>query len=158
MLLLRLNNSTPNYTDMGLLDRIRKDDAAPKKEPKKTSKKAAVSKDVETVEGAVVNAPAKMLQPWMLALVRRPHMTEKAARLAQESNVYTFEVPCEAEKIALKKAIEKMYNVRVLSVRTVRGEGKMVRRGRVTGARNRWKKALVQVAPGQTIDIYASAS
>lgn len=141
---------------MGIIDRIRKDDAAPKKEPKKTSKKVAVVKGGE--EGAVVKAPSKLLSPRELALIRRPHMTEKAARLAQEENVYTFEVAFDAEKVSLKKTIEKMYNVRVLAVRTVRGEGKIVRRGRVSGARNRWKKALVKLAPGQTIDIYASAS
>ncbi len=141
---------------MGLLDRI-KDGAAPKKEPKKTAKKTAVTTDVAVAETAS-KAPLKALQPWALALIRRPRVTEKAARLAQAENVYTFDVSYDAEKIALKKTIEKIYNVRVISVHTVRGDGKTVRRGRTTGMRNRWKKALVKVAPGQTIDIYASAS
>jgi large subunit ribosomal protein L23 len=141
---------------MGLLDRI-KDGAASKKEPKKTAKKTAVTTDVAVTDTAP-KAPSKVLQPWALALVRRPRVTEKAARLAQTANVYTFDVPCDAEKIALKKTIEKMYNVRVISVHTIRGDGKTVRRGRTIGTRNRWKKALVKVASGQTIDIYASAS
>jgi large subunit ribosomal protein L23 len=143
---------------MGLLDRIRKDDAAPKKETKKTTKKAAVAKDVVTTDAPVVNAPKKALPASSLALIRRPRVTEKSARLAQTANIYTFDVPCDAEKIALKKTIEKMYNVRVLSVHTVRGDGKTVLRGRIAGSRNRWKKALVKLAPGQSIDIYASAS
>jgi large subunit ribosomal protein L23 len=105
-----------------------------------------------------VNAPKKALPASSLALIRRPRVTEKSARLAQTANIYTFDVPCDAEKIALKKTIEKMYNVRVLSVHTVRGDGKTVLRGRIAGSRNRWKKALVKLAPGQSIDIYASAS
>lgn len=144
---------------MGIIDRIRKSDAAPTKElKKKTAKKVVATTSEETTTVAKVNAPAKQLQAWALKLIRRPRVTEKASRLAQEENVYTFDVPCDAEKIAIKKTIETMYNVRVLSVRTIRGEGKFVRRGRIEGQRNRWKKALVKVAAGQTIDIYASAS
>lgn len=142
---------------MGLLDRIRKDDAAPKKEPKKMAKKTVASTDIVATD-ATVKTVMSALQPWVLALFRHPRVTEKAARLAQTENVYTFDVAVHAEKIALKKAIEKLYHVRVVSIRTIRGEGKNVRRGRTEGTRNRWKKALVKVAPGQTIDIYASAS
>ena len=142
---------------MGIIDRIRKSDAAPKKEPKKTTKKAAVA-TTDAAPATQTNASAKQLQPWALKLIRRPRVTEKAARLAKEENVYTFDVPVDAEKIAIKKTIEAMYKVRVLSVHTIRGEGKIVRRGRIEGQRNRGKKALVKLAAGQTIDIYASAS
>ena len=143
---------------MGLLDRVRKSDA-PAKEPKKTTKKGAAVQASEGTEPTVGAAASKsVVQPWELSLIRQPRVTEKAARLAQQENVYTFDVSCDAEKIVLKKTIERLYKVKVVSIRTVRGDGKIVRRGRVSGTRNRWKKALVKVAPGQTIDIYASAS
>ncbi len=153
-----MNSSTPNPLSMAIIDRVRKSDTTPAKEPKKTTKKAVVkpASDV-VVQGDAMNAK-KRIPLGAQALIRKPHVSEKASRLAQSGNVYTFDVPVDAEKIAIKKAIEALYNVRVLSVHTVRGIGKVVHRGRVTGTRNNWKKALVKVAPGQTIDIYTSAS
>lgn len=87
------------------------------------------------------------------ALLIRPHVTEKAAHLA-ELGTYVFEVPFEAEKIAIRKAVESLYKVKVSDVRTIRHAGKPVFRGRRHGARNRWKKALVTLAAGQKIDLY----
>ena len=75
----------------------------------------------------------------------------------QTANTYTFSVPLDAEKIAIRKAVEARYGVRVLAVRVIRGAGKMVQRGRITGQRNRWKKAMVELAPGQSIDVTTSA-
>lgn len=85
-------------------------------------------------------------------ILLKPHVSEKASVLA-DRGVYVFDVPLHANKIEIGKAVEAIYNVDVTDVRTQRGIGKPVRRGRVTGRRNTWKKALVQLKKGQTISI-----
>jgi len=83
----------------------------------------------------------------------RPHVSEKAAHLT-EHNAYVFDVPVAAEKIAVKQAVEALYKVKVTKVRTLRGPGKMVRRGRKSGRRRNWKKAIVTLKAGQKIELY----
>jgi large subunit ribosomal protein L23 len=82
-----------------------------------------------------------------------PRVSEKAAMLAAK-DVYVFNVPINANKVEVGKAVEALYSVNVIQVRTIRGIGKIVRRGRSVGARNRWKKALVTIKAGQKIDLY----
>lgn len=82
-----------------------------------------------------------------------PHVSEKAAFLASKGT-YVFNVPVTAGKIEVKKAVEALYKVKVVRVNTVRGIGKTVRRGRMEGRRNNWKKALVTLKAGQKIDLY----
>jgi large subunit ribosomal protein L23 len=101
----------------------------------------------------MVKAPTTVLPSWMYSIVGAPRVSEKASRLVQETNVYTFNVPISAEKVAIRKAIEARYGVKVVAVRTVRGPGKVVRRGRVEGRRNAWKKAMVELKPGSSIDL-----
>ena len=86
-------------------------------------------------------------------LLVSPRVSEKAAMLASKG-VYVFNVPVSANKVEVKKAVEAQYNVKVDSVNTVRGPGKIVRRGGTSGVRNMWKKALVTLMNGQKIDIY----
>ena len=71
-----------------------------------------------------------------------------------QRGTYVFNVPIEAEKVSIKKAVEALYKVKVSAVRTIRHEGKPTKRGRRAGVRNRWKKALVTLVKGQRIDIY----
>lgn len=139
---------------MGIIDRIRKQptdktksdkDAAPKKKATKRSADADLA----------VKAPATVLPAWMYSIIGTPRVSEKSSRLTQEGNTYTFNVPVSAEKVAIRKAVEARYGVNVMAVRTVRGPGKIVRRGRVEGRRNAWKKALVQLKTGQTMDVSA---
>lgn len=138
---------------MGIIDRIRKqpadkatkDAAAPK--TKKTTKKQEADLSVK--------APTTVLPSWMYSIVGAPRVSEKASRLVTETNVYTFNVPISAEKVAIRKAIEARYGVKVVAVRTIRGAGKVVRRGRIEGRRNAWKKALVELKPGSSIDLSA---
>ncbi len=80
----------------------------------------------------------------------RPLVTEKSA-LAQKHDTYTFVVQPRASKRAVKEAVEKVYGVRVIQVRTSRYDGKKVRSGRINGTRSAFKKAFVTVAKGQTI-------
>ncbi len=139
---------------MGIIDRIRKQPATKPTKDAATPKTKKTTKKQET--DLSVKAPATVLPAWMYSVVGTPRISEKASRLVQEGNTYTFNVPISAEKIAIRKAIEARYGVKVVSVRTVRGPGKIVRRGRISGRRNAWKKALVELATGQTIDLSAS--
>ncbi len=86
-------------------------------------------------------------------LLRKPHVSEKAAHLGQ-LGTYVFQVPVSAEKVGIRKAVEALYQVSVIGVRTARYQGKPVHRGRRSGARVGWKKAFVTLAKGQTIQLY----
>lgn len=126
------------------------DDAKASRTPKPTKKPArkeeAVSK--ETVVGKVSGGLDLADR-----LLLKPHVSEKAARLA-DKGIYVFDVRLDAEKVAVRKAVESLYNVKVEKVRIVRGIGKPIRRGRAMSRRANWKKALVEVKKGQTIDLY----
>ncbi|NIK74566.1 large subunit ribosomal protein L23 [Thermonema lapsum] len=90
-------------------------------------------------------------------IIIRPHLSEKATAL-HEKGVYTFIVNDKANKVEIKKAVEAMYGVTVKSVRTLRYQGKVKTRYTksqvLTGRTPAFKKALVQVAEGDFIDIY----
>jgi large subunit ribosomal protein L23 len=83
----------------------------------------------------------------------RPLITEKSTRLIEQGQ-YSFEVHREANKIQIREAVEKTFNVQVKAVNTVNMPRKERRRGRVVGSVPGWKKAIVTLQPGQTIDIF----
>jgi large subunit ribosomal protein L23 len=119
------------------------------------AKAKAAKKSVEKTEivgAGSVRASNASIQRAMLVL-SSPRVSEKAAILASKGT-YVFNVPVTAEKIEIRKAVEAMYNVHVERVNTVRGIGKVVRRGRTEGRRNNWKKALVTLKKGEKIDLY----
>ncbi len=125
---------------------------APKKAAKKAvSKKAAKSEETSAAPAAQAATTAN---PFASSFLVRPHVSEKAAVLMEKRAQYTFDVPVSAEKIAIKKAIEALYGVKVTGISTVRHAGKPVYRGKRTSARNTWKKAVVTLAKGQKIDLY----
>ncbi|AFV12757.1 50S ribosomal protein L23 [Thermacetogenium phaeum DSM 12270] len=84
----------------------------------------------------------------------RPLVTEKAVNLAQEQNKYTFYVDKRANKIEIKKAVEDLFKVKVLSVNTINVKGKKKRVGRYEGRTPERKKAIVTLRPGDKIDIF----
>ncbi|HOM72495.1 MAG TPA: 50S ribosomal protein L23 [Armatimonadota bacterium] len=87
-------------------------------------------------------------------IVRRPLVTEKSMTGAAE-NKYTFEVDPGANKIEIGVAIEKIFNVKVQKVNTLRVKGKTKRLGRYPeGKTPDMKKAIVTLAPGQRIEIF----
>lgn len=92
----------------------------------------------------------------MNTLIKRPILTEKMTTLA-ERNQYAFEVAIDANKIEIVRAIEKRFEVNVLSIRTQRIKGKrkmqLTRRGRFAGKRADWKKAIVTLKEGQAIEV-----
>jgi len=78
-------------------------------------------------------------------------VTEKYSQLRETQNCYVFEVDINANKIEVKEAVEKLFEVKVDSVKTMRMRGKMKRLGRFLGKRPNWKKAVVNLVSGETI-------
>ena len=95
---------------------------------------------------------ATVSQERMYELVRSPYITEKSTR-GSEHNQVTFRVPLDATKPEIRTAIETLFKVKVKAVNTIRVAGKEKRfRGR-PGTRSDFKKAIVSLAEGQTIDV-----
>ena len=86
-------------------------------------------------------------------VVIRPIVSEKSTALA-DTGKYTFRVHDRAHKTQIRQAIEELFDVKVLEVRTVAMKGKPKRRGATAGRTRRWKKAIVQVRPGDSIPIF----
>ncbi|HAV24132.1 MAG: 50S ribosomal protein L23 [Ignavibacteria bacterium GWA2_55_11] len=97
----------------------------------------------------------------MADLIIRPILTEKITAM-QDQRQYAFEVPTLANKIEIGKAVEKRFNVKVTSVRTMRVHGKskvqLTRRGRFDGRTRTWKKALVTLKDGDKIDLFTTTT
>ncbi len=84
-------------------------------------------------------------------IIIAPMVTEKSSHQMQMQNSYTFKVSVNANKIEIKKAIERIFSVRVLSVNTINLLGKPKKLGRYNGKRPDWKKAIVTLRPGDKI-------
>jgi large subunit ribosomal protein L23 len=84
----------------------------------------------------------------------RPLVTEKTHEQLDRHGAYTFVVANDANKIEIASAIEKQFNVKVKNVRTMRYAGKEKRMGRFTGRKASWKKAVVTLAEGDSIEIF----
>lgn len=87
-------------------------------------------------------------------VIVRPVITEKTTNLQYEHNQYTFEVARDANKQEIRDAVERLFDVHVAKVRTSILRGKWRRRGFQYGKRPNWKKAVVTLAPGETIEIF----
>ena len=87
-------------------------------------------------------------------ILKRPLLTEKATIGRETANEYAFEVARSANKIEIKSAIERLFNVKVTKVRTINMDGKVKRMGVHQGRRAAWKKAVVTLVEGQTLEIY----
>lgn len=96
----------------------------------------------------------KLIDPRMLPdLIRRPLVTEKATILL-ENNQYSFEVAPQATKPQIKAAIEDLFEVKVVRVNTYNPPQKQRRMGRFTGHRPHYKRAVVTLAPGDSITLF----
>ena len=87
-------------------------------------------------------------------IIKRPVITEKTSIQKEDANQVTFEVDRRANRIEIRRAIEKIFNVRVADVRTMQVKGKVKTRGRIVGKRRDWKKAIVKLMPGERIDFF----
>lgn len=86
-------------------------------------------------------------------ILLRPIITEKTTQL-MEDNKYTFKVALTANKIEIRQAVEAVFKVKVLEINTMRVLGKVKRMGKSMGKRSDYKKAIVKLAPGDTIEFF----
>jgi large subunit ribosomal protein L23 len=93
-----------------------------------------------------------VLDPYQVVI--RPLITEKATHLSERHNAYTFEVNPLATKTEIKQAIEALFNVKVLDVRTQNRRGKARRYRLKVGRMRNWKKAIVSLHEEYRIDFY----
>lgn len=93
-------------------------------------------------------------------ILQKPILTEKASALTEKSNRFTFRVDHRANKLQIKSAIEKMYGVNIVALNTMVVVGKLKSRntkgGMVSGRSPKYKKAIVTLKDGETIDYYSN--
>ena len=87
-------------------------------------------------------------------VIRRPIVTEKSNIAREEQNLVTFAVDPRANKHEVKRAVESLFAVTVLEVRTMLMPRKLRRVGRFAGHKPQWKKAIVRLAEGQSIEFF----
>jgi large subunit ribosomal protein L23 len=87
-------------------------------------------------------------------VIIRPVVTEASAMLSEDRQTYTFIVAKDANKLEIRHAVQSLFDVAVLDVRTANYPGKVRRVGRSVGRRSGYKKALVKLAEGDSIDVY----
>ena len=93
----------------------------------------------------------KAIHPY--EVLRRPIVTEKSTALAAQGK-YVFEVLPDANKPQIREAVERAFNVHVQNVNTLMVRGKLKRHGRRIGRQKSWKKAIVTLATGDTIELF----
>ena len=92
-------------------------------------------------------------------VIRRPIiLTEKATLLREKHNQVVFEVARDANKIQIRDAVQRLFKVNVTGVNTMLMRGKERRMGRGKGKMQNWKKAIVTLKEGDSIDFFADAS
>ncbi len=94
----------------------------------------------------------------MRKVIRHPLLTEKSSALQSTVNQYCFAVECSSNKLQIKKEVEALKaGIEVVSVRTCVFRGKVKKLGRSTGKRPNWKKAIVRLKAGQTLELFEAA-
>ena len=87
-------------------------------------------------------------------IIKRPLDTEKLDRMRDKENKFAFEIDLKANKTEVKQAIEQLFKVKVLDVKTAIVRGKFRRLGRTQGQRPNWKKAIVTLKEGDAIQLF----
>jgi len=88
----------------------------------------------------------------LYSVLLSPHVSEKAAMAAEMSDRHTFRVATTATKLEVRRAVEKLFDVKVRSVQIQNVPGKQKKFGQTMGKRSDWKKAVVRLAEGQDLD------
>lgn len=157
---------------MGIFDKFRKPKKAEEVRKEEKKKIKAVAKDLPHLKQEVkakkdekkpergakaVEKPEKRVKEIKYKnayrVLIKPVVSEKATYLTSQ-NSYVFEVAPDMNKIEIKKAILSVYGVEPIKVNIINVPGKFVRYGRVRGRTKNWKKAIVTLKPGETIQIY----
>jgi large subunit ribosomal protein L23 len=84
-------------------------------------------------------------------VIRRPLITEKTTILREDGRTMVFQVAADANKVEIKRAVEKLLGSKVESIRTAIAHGKVKRQGRFSGRRSDWKKAYVRLRDGEKL-------
>ncbi len=145
---------------MGILNKIKgkKEEALTRAPKASTENKNEEQKDVKEAD-AKKETPKKAATQKAQAgfglqgVVLHPLVTEKTAILASQ-NQYVFVVNLKSDRVAVRKAILQMYGIAPESVNIIKVSGKRVRFGRRRGKQKDWKKAIVTLPKGKTIDVY----
>jgi len=87
-------------------------------------------------------------------IIKEPLSTEKTTVQKSSFNKVSFKVQKRANKVEIRRAVEAIFNVKVLNIRTINVKGKKRRVGRSIGKTSDWKKAIVTLRPGQNMDIF----
>lgn len=90
----------------------------------------------------------------MYQVIKKPLITEKGTLLKEKMNKISLRVDKKANKIEIRKAVEVLFKTEVVDVQTMNVRGKKRRMGRSVGKRPDWKKAVVTLAPGKTIEFF----
>ena len=88
-------------------------------------------------------------------IIKKPLVTEKGLSLKETENRYAFVVDLRADKQSIRNAVERLFKVHVLNVKTAIVRGKDKRVGRNIGRKSNWKKALVRIKEGEKIELFA---
>ena len=95
-----------------------------------------------------------------MIIIKKPVITEKMTAISEKLNRYAFIVDVRANKLQIKQAVQELYGVQVASVNTLRYDGKLKSRysktGIIEGKRDAFKKAIVTLAKGETIDFFSN--
>lgn len=95
-----------------------------------------------------------------MSIIIKPVITEKMTEIGEKLNRFGFVVNKKANKIEIKKAVEELYDVKVEAVNTMifagKNKSRMTKSGYITGKTNSYKKAIVTLAEGDTIDFYSN--
>lgn len=87
-------------------------------------------------------------------VIQRPIVTEKSSIAREEENIATFRVDPRATKLEIRQAVETLFEVKVCRVRTMQQPGKKKRVGKFVGRKPAWKKAIVELAEGDSIEFF----
>lgn len=95
-----------------------------------------------------------------MIIIKKPVITEKMTAISEKLNRYAFIVDVRANKLQIKQAVQDLYGVQVAAVNTMRYDGKLKSRytkaGIIEGRRDAFKKAIVTLAEGETIDFFSN--
>ena len=136
---------------MALKDIFKNKKTSSKKEEKKDEKKMVKKVVKKTTLKKPVKSKKSSFEGFAYRVLKFPHITEKATILAQ-NNQYVFVVYNDVNKIEIKKAVELLYDVKVLKVQIIKAPKKRIRVGKSFGWKKAYKKAIVRIKDGQKID------
>lgn len=145
---------------MALLDFLKQKKEIEKSKENISDKKSAdvkvekqTKKQVKTTSEKSISKSSKKSGSFSYSVIKEPHISEKASYLAERQNQYVFEVVNGSNKIEIKKAVEGVYGVSVLSVNIIKIPHKKRRIGKTQGFKKAYTKAVVELKKGDKIEI-----